>query len=233
MSLNELFFIDGDITNLIVMSLQSDSQSAYFYFPFEYTFDFKRLLKPSGGIIIKSNDIEPVKLGEYKNGSISFTLAMSRYHYYGLVLWINPPTCTKSNECKPVVIFANISHTPIIWMDNNNQIIDLKIINNKLNPFQKIDSALSKSLFKVLRKVKKKNIIPNYYPSIVSEIKASVIKDPSQQFDNSSIMNNSNYVYLIGSQSDINLVQNELIDNTRNISSYSLTNFFQNITLKI
>src|SRR5687767_5109950 len=141
MSLNELFFIDGDRTNLIVMSIQSDSQSVYFYFPFEYTFDVKKLLKLSGGIIIKPNDIEPVKLGEYNDGSKSFTLAMSRYHYYGLVLWINPPTDTKSNDSKPVVIFANISHTPIIWMDTNNKMIDLKIINNNLNPFQKIDSA--------------------------------------------------------------------------------------------
>jgi hypothetical protein len=70
---------------------------------------------------------------------------------------------------------------------------------------------------------------PKDYPSIVKEMR-SVINNASQEFTDEAIMKQSNYVYLISSSQDIQLVYSELkTDFSEDISSDKLEQFLQKI----
>jgi len=216
---SEIVWVDGDTDYLHVIfrKYQPDS-THYYHFPGEITF-------PK---IVKWTDIEPVRKHSAQIEGKDYTILLSRIHFWGLVLWINPPPTTQDNDSRPVCVFDKNVHTPYIHMPDCDHVQDTVKGTSNLSPFEKLQWYIAISYFAAkLPSVSSRN--PQPYPAILQEIKQEAIADPNQRFDLSSILKATHYLILVGRKSEISSVREAIVDSSGDITTVSLESFLRQV----
>jgi hypothetical protein len=213
--MREDFFIDGSIKHMFhVMSLENDP-STYFYYPGEAT--IKR--------IFKYHDIEPARRIAAKIDD-RYEVVLSRYHHWGLTVWINPYKYALDNDSRPVVDFGMVSHTPYLIIRNpecRGHRIEKK---KQMKWGQKIEWKMAKMFFRPKRHQQSKD--PQKYP-LISKLENPRNTKLVWKFDNESILTDSAEVLLIGLDSDIECIFRILCGKGKHISESSLKDFLKNV----
>lgn len=177
----EIVFVDGRTDPTFVIIFKDNHDVHYFYWPYEFTAS-KQFPKP--------NDVEPIK----KKDSIF----LSRYHYYGLTVWLDP----KIHESKAVCFFASHWHTPII-LNNKKTIKTVKLRKyEEIELIERIKYWLGKWYFEVqIKKAKLKN--PREYKSKIT-IPLEQPFEEEKLFDKNFIKRHTKELIIIGNENQVN-----------------------------
>lgn len=221
-STDEIVWVAGDTKYLLVILRKGSTDTThYFYFPGEYTV-------PK---ILKWVDIEPLRKHGVEIGGQSLAVYMSRVHYWGLVLWINPTPRTKpaSGGIRPICVFEINFHTPYLAYDTDPEVKITEVRGmSGLGWWDRLMWFIASGHFAT----RVHRISPSDYdgyPTILEETKPEAISDKSQLFDNQSILNATHYVLLVGSSSDVTSLESELADGYGDIFEAKLDDFLGKI----
>ena len=190
-NISEIVWLDGPSDPSFVVSRDNDD-AHYFYWPIEIS------------VPIRTNDTEPVKVGQ--------NTVLSRYHFYGLTIWVNPP----NNSNMPIASFAPNFHTPII-IDNRDKSIRVAGISD--SPAVSLRNRISYVSFRRLFTLSLRINYPtasnprHYRDRLVREIGQS-IRQVSYLFDADFVRNFSLELIIIGKDVEIS----NLLEELRNLS---------------
>ncbi len=218
----EIAWVDGDTEKLQITLRDPLIDSAhYFVFPLEFTIPR----------IIYSPDIEPVQRKELVIGEKEYRIMLSRIHYWGLVIWINPELFLHGIDSRPVCLFSSMVHTPRIWFSNTDGAYKKSSAIKGAPPlkcYDRLSWSIAHYLFCAsIPSLKCGNPMP--YPSIVNEEK-NAIQNPHQRFDRASIVAYSAYVVMVGQGSDVSEVRQQLVEENE-ITVDSLTRFLERLSI--
>ena len=178
--ISEIIFLDGPENPTFVIVYNNDDVH-YFYWPYEFT---------ASKNPIKSNDVEPVKV--QKN------IVLSRFHYYGLTIWINP----KMDGNLPIISFTGNWHSPIAIHDDDVEIEKFPLENYDTIPwYEKPGYWIGKEYFKNQIKDTKLNSPREYYSKIV--IPQGDVFEEKILFDKNSVLKFIKELIIIGTDKDI------------------------------
>lgn len=210
---NELVWMEDSADPTFVI-IRNNDNAHYFYWPFEFL-----------SVILKANDVEPIKVKEEDK-----TYVLSRFHFYGLTVWIDPQKHSQDNEDKPVAKFMRNFHTPII-VPNKNKTVDNKDIQNP-NKIPLKDRPwywAASGGFRLYLKFQRTNYrnVKNYYSKLVQEI-GDPIAAKSHLFDDDYIRNFSNEMIIIGEQNEIDSLINRIknLDSGNQLTPDAIISFF-------
>lgn len=211
---SEDFFIRGYTDDMPFVILRKQKDSNYFYYPTEH--------------LVKPNDIEPVTLTSLQD----FSLALTRIHYWGLAVWINPLIAQMNGCGKPVITFTWNVHTPIICMPplayNTPKGYDVHGIGFRFG-WNGLQWAIGKGSWEA--EVEDKAFLNSTfndlkeYPAIVREEKANAIRNAKQRFDKQSVLTNTKRVYLVGDGRHISALEKILLGGQNVLTTSQLGKF--------
>lgn len=213
----EIVFIDGDYDNLLViLRMDPPDPAHYYYFPGEFSFPR----------IVKWADIEPLRRHTLQMNESQYELVLSRIHYNGLAIWLNPTRHNDGKEERPICVFEKNVHTPYICMAKGVSSTVKKVNRGDgLGWNRKLEWFIAIKYF-LLRAHQVSSDQPKGYTNILQEVKLDAIHHKDQRFDTESIKTATHYVVLIGPPSDITAVRPKLEDaRTGNITQASLEAF--------
>lgn len=202
---NEIVWLDGPSDPSFVV-LRDNDDAHYFYWPIEISAP------------IRTNDTEPVKVRQ--------NTVLSRYHFYGLTIWVNPP----NNDNMPIASFAPNFHTPIIIANRDKSI---RVANISDSPAMSLRDKISYLGFRRLFTLSLQVNYPttsnprHYRDRLVREIGQS-IRQVSHLFDADFVRNFSLELIIIGNDTEICNLLDELrnLSPTREITVENIIKFF-------
>jgi hypothetical protein len=208
------FFVDGDIKHMYEVNRLPYDSSTYFYYPFELTITR----------IFKAHDVEPARRIYVRIDDI-YELVLSRYHFWGLTVWINPVRHESGSESKPVVEFGSISHTPYVIVDNPVCRGRRIVKKEQLRWSDKIEWKMAKMFFRPERHHRIRD--PKDYPATGTHKPET--REAGWKFDDEAILSDSAEVLLIGSDKDIECIFNKLRGTSEHINESSLKDFLEKV----
>jgi hypothetical protein len=177
---SEIIFLDGPEDPEFVVVFDADDVH-YFYWPYEWTISKK---------LPKASDVEPVKIRE--------NVVLSRFHYFGMTIWINP----KKDGELPIVSFTRNMHSPIAIHNNDIKIEMVPLENYDTIPwYEKPGYWIGKEYFKNQIKDTKLNSPREYYSKIV--IPQGDVFEEKILFDKNSVLKFIKELIIIGTDKDI------------------------------
>jgi|APSaa5957512535_1039671.scaffolds.fasta_scaffold27685_2 hypothetical protein len=203
--ISEIIFLDGPENPTFVIVYNNDDVH-YFYWPYEFT---------ASKNPIKSNDVEPVKV--QKN------IVLSRFHYYGLTIWINP----KMDGNLPIISFTGNWHSPIAIHDDDVEIEKFPLENYDTIPWMERGPYwLGKFAFEKQIQSTKLTSPRGYNSKIV--IPQGDLFEEKILFDRNYIFKFIKELIIIGEKNDIsNLIyQIKKKDSKNKLTVNSITKFF-------
>lgn len=201
----EIVWLDGPSDPSFVI-LRDNDDAQYFYWPIEISAP------------IRTNDTEPVKVKQ--------NVVLSRYHFYGLTIWVNPP----HNSNMPVAYFAPNFHTPLIIM-NDEKIIQIENVSNPplVDLKDRIIYAAARRLFRINLEVNypTTNNPRHYQDRFVKEI-GNPLSQISYLFDANFVRNFALELILIGKEDEIKKLINDLraLHPSRELTMDNIIDFF-------
>ncbi len=188
-------WLGGDLKHLRVL-VRNESVDAAHYFTF-----------PAERGRTKLDDVEPVQRGRLRLPGRSFTIMLSRLHYLGLVIWIDPKIHERDGSLRPLCRFALSVHTPCIDMGEKSKVWEKKDVADaeKTSGFQRAQFWLALRLFDLLYWITSDPSLKEY-PNVFEE-REGVGFESIQLFDRKSIVNQTRYLLFVCQDSDLNLVK--------------------------
>lgn len=182
----ELVWIDGPSEPAFVF-VRPDDDAHYFYWPYEIS---------SHGI--DANDIEPIKMRAGR-------FLLSRYHFRGLTVWVNPPQFSNGGASKPAIRPIRNWHTPVVISAEGCVI---SIVSRKKFPktrtAEKVSYLLWRRLFCMLiaRKYHQPGTLGSYANKFVFDYGSAI--ERGKLFDARYVKNRILECIVIGSRADVN-----------------------------
>ena len=213
-------WVDGQTRGLqVIFRDAAVDQSHYFQFHFEWTL-------PE---IIRYPDVEPLHRFEIPHKGLEIFL--SRLHYFGLVVWINPKkyTCEHPGEARPVCVFSSNFHIPRLCTPSSNYqgFHAMKIEeSNGLGMSQKLVWHMT-SVYFTHALLDAQPSHPNPYPRMAMDVFNMI--EERQRFDREGIVRQSRYLVLIGSHSDVALVDKMARRPDMKLTKDSVDRFLRNL----
>jgi hypothetical protein len=215
---SEIVWVDGDTGNLLVILRRNPPDSThYYYFPGE--------ISPIK--IVKWVDVEPVRRHSAQIHGVDHMIFLSRIHFWGLVLWIDPPPLTPDG--RPVCVFDMNFHTPYFIMQNSNWVQEDNVKDaSSLSWVDKGELFIAIKYF-TPRIMSVSSTNPQPYPAILQETKQEAIADPKTRFDLSSILSAAHTLLFVGAKPNVSSVRDALKDSSGDITKASLKSFLKQI----
>lgn len=179
----DIVWINGSVKPNLVLLYDNGDASHYFYWNYELT--------PTS--IIKSTDVEPIRLNK--------NIVLSRLHFHGLTIWINPSL----HEGKPLSQFMKNFHIPLIVMENEKIIVKYESIVDASIPLKDKPAYYAAKFFtlEIYLKLKppKKRKISDYHSKCV--VPTDEFIPNFLLFNKEYIKNNLAELIIIGKESDV------------------------------
>lgn len=210
MSTNDpIVHVDGPEDPSLVILRNNDS-TRYFYWPGEWTIPSWKNLS-----FFKKNDIEPVKIKD--------NFALSRYHYHGLIVWINP----RLHRGLPISNFSRNFHSPRI-IANSQQTHKFILIADPERVQEKDLSgyrATRNAVVPTLTSINPNN--PRGYANLLVDEVGTPVQVLSTPFDADYVQNIALELIVIGTVSEIDLLENALMSlGSGEVTADSIITFF-------
>jgi hypothetical protein len=199
----------ADSEDPVFVFFREKDTAHYFYWPKEYTF-------PG---IIKYNDLEPIRVkGNY---------GISRYHYHGITVWIDP----RSDSGKPIVKFVRNFHTPN-FLPSPNKKVKRFLVHDPPNMTEgDPDLYFLASRYERTRlKYRHNNNFKSkkgYSDYLVKEV-GNPLEKVSELFDSDYVRNFALELIVIGEEEKITKLVDDIKDigNTKELTSKSIASYF-------